>query len=125
MAERIRRRGLIILISDLYEEPREVMRAISHFRHKKHEVLVFHVLDTNELEFPYRRLTDFVDMETNQRLEVEPAYVRDEYRRAVREFVDGYRRECAQQHVDYVLADTSVPFDRMLFAYLSKRQRLH
>ena len=125
MAERIRRRGLIILISDLYEEPREVMRAISHFRHKKHEVLVFHVLDTNELEFPYRRLADFVDMETNQRLEVEPAYVRDEYRRAVREFVDGYRRECAQQHVDYVLADTSVPFDQMLFAYLSKRQKLH
>ncbi len=125
MAERIRRRGLIILISDLYDEPREVMRAISHFRHKKHEVLVFHVLDTNELEFPYQRLTDFVDMETNQRLEVEPAYVRDEYRRAVGEFVDGYRRECAQQRVDYVLADTSVSFDHMLFAYLSKRQRLH
>ena len=124
LAERIRRRGLIIVISDLYDEPREVLHALSHFRHKKHEVMVFHVLHHHEVVFPYRRLTDFVDMETNQKVQVDPAYVREAYCRAIREFIDGYRRECAQLNVEYVLTDTSVPFDNLLFAYLSKRQQV-
>ena len=125
LAERIKRRGLIIIISDLYDDPREVSRALSHFRHKKHEVLLFHVFDKFEIDFPYRRLTDFIDMETNERVQVDPTYVRDEYRRQMREFINGYKRDCALQTIDYVQTDTSIPYDFMLFSYLGKRARVH
>jgi len=124
LAERIKRRGMIVIISDLLSEPRDVMCGLSHFRHKKHEVLLFHVLDRHELDLPYRRLTDFIDLETNERLQVDPVYVREEYRRQMAQFVDGYRRECAMHQIDYVLTDTSVPYDFMPFSYLSKRQRV-
>lgn len=124
LAERVRRRGMIIIISDLLGDQREVMRALSHFRHKRHEVLIFHVLDPDELRFPYQRLSDFIDMETGERLQVDPAYVREEYLRQVQGFVDAYKRDCANQNIDYVLTDTSVPYDFLLFSYLSKRQRM-
>ena len=123
LAERIRRRGMIVIISDLLDDPRQVIRALSHFRHKKHEVLVFHVLDRHELDFPYRRLTDFLDMEDRRRLQVDPAYVREEYRRQMSEFIATYKRECAAHDIDYILTDTSVPYDFMLFSYLNKRLR--
>jgi len=136
LAERIHRRSLIIIISDMYHEPkhaedqarptapREVVRALSHFRHKKHEVILFHVMDPAELDFPFRRLSEFEDMETGERVQADPRYVREEYRRVVREFVDGYRRECATQNVDYVLANTSRPYDTLLQHYLGRRRKL-
>jgi uncharacterized protein (DUF58 family) len=124
LAERIKKRGMIIIISDLLDDRREVMRGLSHFRHKRHEVLLFHVMDRNELEFPYHRLSDFVDMETGQTLQVDPVYVRNEYQRQLTEFINGYKRDCAMLNIDYVLTDTSVPYDFMLFSYLSKRLQL-
>jgi hypothetical protein len=115
---------MIIVLSDLLDDQRAIMRGLSHFRHKRHEVLIFHILDKNELQFPYRRLSDFVDMETAEKLQVDPAYVRDEYHRQLTEFINHYKRDCASQNIDYVLADTSVPYDFMLFSYLGKRQRI-
>jgi len=126
LAERIRKRGLIVIISDLLGEDvleRDVMRGLSHFRHKKHEVLLFHVLDSAELDFPFGRLSEFVDMETGEKLQADPVYVRDEYRRQVQAFVERYRRECAAQNIDYVLANTSTPYDLLLRAFLDKRKR--
>jgi len=123
LAERIKRRGLIIIISDLFDDQREVLRALSHFRHKKHEVLVFHVFDRFELEFPYRRLSDFIDMETGDRLQADPVYVREEYVRLLHEFIDAYKRDCAATAIDYIMANTSTPYDQLLFRYLSKRIR--
>jgi uncharacterized protein (DUF58 family) len=122
LAERIKRRGMIVILSDLLDDPREVMRGLSHFRHKKHEVLLFHILDKSELEFPYRRLSNFVDLETGQKLQVDPAYVRPEYLAQLKEFIHGYKRECAMHDIDYVLTSTSVPYDFMLTSYLNKRQ---
>ena len=81
LADRFKRRCLIILISDLYDEPEAVDRALHHFRHKRHEVIVFHVLDRSEIEFPFRETASFIDMETGDRIQVDPAYVRDDYRR--------------------------------------------
>ena len=136
LAERIRRRGLIVIISDLYHGPnkdaedpdivpRSVMRALSHFRHKRHEVVLFHVMDPSEVDFPFRRLSDFIDMETGRRVQVDPRYVREEYMRLVNEeFVGGFRRECATQNIDYVPANTSMPYDLLLQRYLGKRMRL-
>jgi len=127
LAERIRKRGLIVIISDLYEAAgadREVMRGLRHFKHKKHEVLLFHVLDAAELDFPFERLSDFVDMETGERIQADPSYMREEYRRQVQGFVETIRRDCASGNMDYVLANTSAPYDLLLRAYLQRRKRM-
>jgi uncharacterized protein (DUF58 family) len=124
LADRFKRRCLVIVISDLYDDPDAVDRALHHFRHKRHEVIVFHVLDKAEVDFPFRDLTAFVDMETGERIQVDPAYVRDDYRRQVADFLDRYRRLCADCGIDYVSADTSVPYDFMLSRYLAKRTQL-
>ncbi|MHB1556145.1 MAG: DUF58 domain-containing protein [Isosphaeraceae bacterium] len=124
LADRFKRRCLIVLVSDLYDDPEAVDRALHHFRARRHEVIVFHVLDRAELEFPFSQTAEFVDMETGERLQVDPAYVRDDYRRQIDELLGRYRRICADCQFDYVLTDTSVPLDRMLSHYLEKRRRL-
>jgi uncharacterized protein (DUF58 family) len=124
LAENIKRRGLIIIISDLFDEPREVMRGLRHFRFKKHEVMLFHVFDRWEIEFPFKRLADFVDLETGERLHVDPRYIQGEYRRQISDFIAAYKRDCASAFIEYVQTDTSVPYDFMLSAYLAKRKAL-
>jgi uncharacterized protein (DUF58 family) len=124
MAERIRRRGLIIIISDLLDEPDRILLGLKHFRHNRHEVLVFHVLDPFEKNFAYRREAIFRDLETGEEIATQPWHIRGEYVRAMTALTDQYRRECRDSLIDYVPLDTSVPFDRALFAYLSKRGRL-
>jgi len=123
LAERFKRRCLIILISDLYDDPDDVIRALHHFRHRRHEVMLFHVFDKSELEFPFSETTQFVDMETGERLRIDPSYVREDYTRQIEEFVDFYRRSCADCQIDYVVSDTSVPYDLMLSRYLHRRSR--
>jgi uncharacterized protein (DUF58 family) len=124
LADRFKRRCLIVLISDLCDDFEAVDRALHHFRHKKHEVIVFHVLDRAEIDFPFREPATFVDLETGDRLQVDPAYVRDDYRRQVAAFIERYRRTCADCRIDYVFADTSVPYDFLLSRYLAKRAQL-
>jgi uncharacterized protein (DUF58 family) len=124
MAEGVKKRGLIIIISDLLENQAEVLRGIKHFRHNRHEVLIFHVLDRAELNFPFSGLTTFRDMETGDKLMIEPQFFRQEYMKMLEEFIKQYKRECAEGFVDYLLADTSSPFDLLLANYLAKRARL-
>ena len=121
LAERFKRRCLIILISDLYDDPDAVVGALHHFRHRRHEVILFHVFDKSELDFPFQQMTQFIDMETGERLRIDPSYVREDYRRQIDEFVDAYRRNCSDCQIDYVLTHTSVPYDLMLSRYLHKR----
>ena len=123
LANRFKRRCLVVLISDLYDEPEEVMRALHHFRHRRHEVILFHVFDKAEIDFPFRDLVAFHDLETNQRIQVDPSYVREQYVAQMEEFIENYRRACAEANIDYVLTDTSVPYDLMLTKYLAKRSR--
>jgi uncharacterized protein (DUF58 family) len=123
LANRFKRRCLIVLISDLYDEPEEVMRALHHFRHCRHEVILFHVFDKAEIDFPFRDLIAFHDLETNQRIQVDPSYVRQQYVAQMEQFIENYRRACAEAHIDYVLTDTSVPYDLMLTKYIAKRNR--
>ncbi len=121
LANRFKKRCLIVLVSDLYDEPEEVIRALHHFRHRRHEVILFHVLDKAELEFPFRDLTAFHDLESNERIQVDPAYVRDAYIEQIEAFIEQYRRTCAEAQIDYVLTDTTVPYDFMLSRYIAKR----
>jgi uncharacterized protein (DUF58 family) len=124
LAERIAKRGLIVIISDLYDEPAEVMRALQHFCYKKHQLMLFHVFDPAELDFPFKRMTNFVDLETGQRLQVDPRLVRQSYRQEVAGFIDRYRKECSDRSIEYVVASTAQPYDLMLLNYLARRKRL-
>jgi uncharacterized protein (DUF58 family) len=123
LANRSKRRCLVVLISDLYDDPEAVIRALHHFRHRRHEVILFHVLDKAELEFPFRETIAFHDQETGERIQIDPAYVRDEYLAQIKAFCDGYRRACAEAQIDYVATDTSTPYDAMLTRYIAKRSR--
>lgn len=124
LANRFKKRCLIVLVSDLYDEPDAVLRALHHFRHRKHEVILFHVFDRAEIDFPFKDLIAFYDLETNQRVQVDPAYVRDVYKEQVEEFISTYRRACREAGIDYVLTDTSTPYDFMLSRYIAKRNRV-
>jgi uncharacterized protein (DUF58 family) len=124
MAEQQKRRGLIVLMSDLLTDPSSVIAGLKHFRHRRHEVVVFQVLDRQEREFSFPTAARFQDMETEEVLPTLPAQIRTAYRRQMNELVGRYRRECLEAHVDYHLLDTSVPFGRALYAYLGKRGKM-
>lgn len=124
LAERIKRRGLVVLLSDLMDKPSEVLSGLQHFRHRNHEVIVFHVLDPDEIEFPYHDTATFVDLESGERLTTEPWEIGARYRERLAAWQDQYRRACREQLVDYVPLDTRTPFDRALLAYLEKRAKL-
>jgi uncharacterized protein (DUF58 family) len=124
-AERIKRRGLVIVLSDLFDDPDEVIAALKHFRHKKNEVLVMQILDPLERTFAFSENAIFRDVETDERLATFPPQMRRAYQDTLRSFVDRYKRECLEHHIDYLLVDTSTPFDVALVEYLSRRERLH
>ena len=125
VAERIKRRGLVIILSDLFDNPDEIIAALKHFRHKKNEVIVMHVLDPLERTFAFGSDATFKDMETQEQMVTQPWYIQQSYRAAMEAFVERYKRECREHHIDYVLLDTRTPFDVALLQYLSKRQRIH
>ncbi len=124
LAERISRRGLVIILSDLFDDPVKVIAALKHFRHNHHEVLVMHVLDPMERSFAFGTDAVFKDVETGELLTTQPYHIQKAYQEAMKEFVEKYKRECRENSIDYLLLDTSVPFDTALLNYLNKRQRL-
>jgi uncharacterized protein (DUF58 family) len=124
LAERIKRRGLIIVLSDLLEDPNKILTALKHFRHKKHEVIVFHVLDPMEIHFTFDKDTRFIDMETHEELQTQPWHIREDYRDSVNRFLKNFKGECRQHCIDYVLTDTSQSFDKALYNYLVKRKKI-
>jgi uncharacterized protein (DUF58 family) len=124
VAERIKRRGLVIVISDLMDNPDEVIAALKHFRHKKNEVIVMHVLDPLERSFAFGSDAMFKDMETAEQVMTQPWHIQKAYQKAMRDFLARYKRECRENYVDYVLMDTATPFDVALTEYLHKREQL-
>jgi uncharacterized protein (DUF58 family) len=123
LADSVRRRGLIIVISDLIDDQDAVMNALSHFRHNRNEVIVFNVFATAEKDLPYDGLVEFEDMETAQRMQVRAEVIREDYGRNFEAFVRRYREECAASLVDYQLVTTDTPYELMLAAYLNQRAR--
>ncbi|HEY6192939.1 MAG TPA: DUF58 domain-containing protein [Bacteroidota bacterium] len=124
IAERIKRRGLVIILSDLFDRPAEVMSALRHFRHKKNEVIVMQILDPLERSFAFGRDAVFKDLETAEELITQPVHIQKAYQQEMKQFLDSYKRECRENNIDYILLDTSTPFDVALFEYLHKRQRI-
>jgi uncharacterized protein (DUF58 family) len=124
VADRIKRRGLVIVLSDLLDSPDTVMTALKHFRYKKNEVIVMQVLDPLERSFALGADAVVEDLETGERLTTQPYQLERSYRGAMQQFLDRYRKECLEHHIDYVLMDTTTPFDTALVAYLNKREKM-
>jgi uncharacterized protein (DUF58 family) len=124
VAERIKRRGLVIIISDLIDDEAKIANGLQHFRHNRHEVIVFHVMDDAELTFPYDRLTRFKDMEGAGRVVVNPKSLRSRYLARIHDFQEGIKQACFERDISYNLANTTQPYDAFLAAYLEKRARL-
>ena len=123
IAERVHRRGLVIVISDLFDGPDEILKALHHFRYKKHEVLLLHVMAEEELTFPFDQWADFRDLEVaNHRVRLDPRAIRAEYLDQVRTFIRRLEIGCGQMHVDYVPLSTARAFDVGLAHYLSQRR---
>jgi len=124
MAERINRRGLIIVLSDLMDNPEKVISGLKHFRHKKHEIIVFHILDPFERTFNFKQDATFVDLESGEKIVTQPWHIQNEYRKLVNDFIQTYKNQCLANRIDYVLIDTQQDFDRVLMQYLIKRKRI-
>ena len=124
IGETIRRRSIVVLVSDLYEEPERVIDAATVLRGKGNDVIIFHVLDRAELEFDFDEAATFEDLESGEQLPVIPGELRERYQALIRGHVDTLRRRLVEQGVEYALIDTGVPLDWALFEYLANRQRL-
>ena len=124
MAERIKKRGLVIIISDLFDEPDNIINGLKHFRHSKQEVILFHILDRNELEFDFNSRTKFVDMESGEELTTDPWHVKNDYKNLIENLQDYYKTQCRLNLIDYVPLFTDDSLDKGLNKYFNKRQKL-
>jgi len=124
MADRIRKRGLVILISDLLDDPDQVLMGLNNFKYNKQEVIVFHLVDRKEYDFDFTDRTQFNDMETGATITTDPWHIRSAYKDQINESIKNYRQGCRNLKIDYVQIFTDQPLDIALNQYLNKRQRL-
>jgi len=118
----IKRRGLVILVSDLLDEPEQILKGLRLFRFKGNDVIVFHLLDQAELDLPFDGNILFEDLEAvNLKVVADPRSIRNTYREVVQEFINEMRKQCRDSSIDYQLISTSTPLDQALASYLSWR----
>jgi uncharacterized protein (DUF58 family) len=122
LAAMLKHASLVMVFSDLLAEPEPIIASLRRLRHGGHDVILFHILDEAEVDFPFSGLVEFEEPETNIRLEVDADSYRTDYLQELGSFRDTYRRECFQSAIDYVELDTSMPFDRALTEYLATRR---
>src|SRR5262245_9103693 len=123
LADSIVKRGMVVLISDLIDDPTEVIRGLKHFQFRGDDVIVFQVLDPHETDFPFDRATRFEDLETEEEIMAVPAAVRDYYLEEMGGLMERYRRELGACGIDYQLLSTKYPLELALLSYLSTRAR--
>ena len=124
LAEHFGRRGIVVVISDLYEEPDEILDALSLIRFRGNDVILFHVLDGAEIDFTFEDASSFEDLESGEQLPVVPDALREQYRAMIREHIAALTTKAAAQRVDYNLLNTTNPLDYALFNYMAFRDRL-
>ena len=125
IAERVHRRGLLIIISDLFDRPEDILKALHHFRFRKHEVILMHVMADEELTFPFKHWSQFRDLEqTGNHLDIDPEALRSAYLSEVRTFLDTLEKGCGEMRIDYVPFSTRQDFDLALANYLAHRRSL-
>jgi uncharacterized protein (DUF58 family) len=123
LADSLGKRGIVVLISDLLDDPEAVIRGLKHVQFRGTDVIVFHVLDADEIDFPFERATRFEDLETTEEIMAVPGLVREHYLRQMGGLIDRYKRELGVTGIDYQLLKTTDPLELALLAYLSTRAR--
>jgi uncharacterized protein (DUF58 family) len=124
VAEHFKRRSLVCLISDLYENPDDVLEAMKPYRFLGNDLAIFHVLDPAEIAFPYSDASRFQDLESGEEIPVIPDSFADEYRKMMQAHIEALRSKFSDARIDYTLLDTSKPLDEALFSYLGTRERM-
>jgi uncharacterized protein (DUF58 family) len=124
MAEHFKRRGILVLISDFYEEPESILEAIKPLKFLGNDLIVFHVLDDAELNFGYEDASSFEDLESGEQVPVVPESLVKEYRAMINAHIESLTTKFSEHRIDYTVLNTSEPLDRALFSYLSSRERL-
>jgi len=123
IAERVHRRGLVIIISDLFDDPDEILKALHHFRYRKHDVIVMHVMADEETTFPFTGFCDFKDLEiAGQRVQLDARAVRTEYLKQLRRHIAQLEMGCGQMKIDYVQLTTKQTYEEALARYLAERK---
>ncbi len=125
MAEGLKRRGLVIIISDLLDNVENLRSALSRFRFQGHDLIIFHILDDAELTFPFDTLTEFTDLETAQSTIVSPTGMKAVYLRELKKYLGDVQKACADVKADYGLFNTQSPLELALSEYLHRRSRLN
>ncbi len=125
VASRLRRKGIVIVVSDLYDDAEKVMMGLRNLAFRGNDVIVFHVLDPAELLFDFDKSAQFIDMETREEMHVIPDFLRQEYLKLIRAQSAAYAMECEKDRMDYQLIDTSQPLDQALYTYLARREQLY
>ena len=124
-AEKIKRRGLVIIISDFFDDINSVLKSLKHFSYMKNEVIVFQILDPMEKSFSFGKDAIFKDLETGDELTTQPYQIQKAYREAMLEFTNRIKKECLNSNIDYNLIETSDPYDKALLRYIQKREKLY
>lgn len=122
IAAMLRHRSLLMIFTDLLAEPDPILAALRRLRHSGHDVILFHILDEAEVDFPFSGMVEFQEPETEEILRLDANDAKRDYQSAVGEFREKFRRECFQSRIDYVPIDTSMPFDKALTEYLVSRR---
>ena len=123
LASMIRTKSLIMIFSDLLTDPAELLKSLFHLRHRGNEIILFHILDEAEVEFPFEGLVQFVDVETEEEMQLDAKGMREDYQQSLAEFRDQYKEAAAKAGIDYVPLHTGINFDKALIEYLMSRQR--
>jgi uncharacterized protein (DUF58 family) len=124
MAEHFKRRGILLLISDFYDEPDAILEAIKPLRFLGNDLIVFHVLDPQEISFEFEDASSFEDLESREQVPVVPQAFREQYRALIQEHINALTTRFSEQRIDYAVLNTAEPLDRALFSYLSSREKL-
>jgi len=124
IGRRLKRRGLVVVISDLIDDPETTLKSLRMLAGRGHDVIVFHVQDAAELEFPFEGATLFEDLETGKQLEIDPRAVKATYLERMQNLTEFYRKGLSEMGVDYHLINTSMPYDNALSAYLQRRAKI-
>lgn len=121
LAERIKRRSLVFLLSDMFDEVPDILAGFKHLRHKRHEVVLWHILDGAELTFPFQEATLFRGLEQYPELLTDPRSLRESYLEQIEAFIKDLKRGCRDQNIDYVPLRTDTPLNVALSSYLAHR----
>jgi uncharacterized protein (DUF58 family) len=123
LAERLGRRGIVVILSDLFDDVDSMLAGLKHLRHRRHDVIVLHVLDPAELDFPFQQVTMFKGLEASGEVIAEPRSLQAAYQREIKAFVKRIRAGCRAQQIDYVTIRTDQPLDAVLRTFLAARKK--